>query len=114
MKHLLLSTVLVLLTLASPLSRADFELDYPAGERAFALELSNGIAFVHWDVHGTGDLFTLHSTPIADPLVAALDSAEPGLGYWLQFAGTTSDGHLLFHVQVNINGSWFPIEDFVL
>jgi hypothetical protein len=116
MKHLVLSTVLAVLTLASPLSHAQFvsQLNYPEGSVAFTVELSSGVAVIHWDVNGTRDIFTLHSAPTGDLIDASLENAEPGLGYWLQFVDTTGSGGLLYHVFVNINGSWFQIEDFVL
>lgn len=119
MKKLLLSSVLALLMLASPLSRADFGLPYPHGEAAFALHIGNiGIAFLFWDLAHTGDLFALHSDFSAGPLNAALEGAPAGFGYWLQFVGQDAGGHFHFNVFVNTNGSssgWVgPVMEFVL
>jgi len=119
MKRFLVSSVLALLMVASPLSRADFSLPYPRGEAAFAIHIGNiGIAFLFWDLPHTGDLYALHADFSADPLDASLAGAPSGRGYWLQFKGRDAGGHLHFDLFVNTDGSssgWVgPTGEFVI
>ena len=105
----LLAAVLV----AAPAAKADISVTYPDGNGGFAWDIGSGLAFIHWDLAGTGDIYTLHSTSFADPLNASLEGVEAGLAYWLQYLGT-SGSSLVFEVYVNIDGQWYDVAPFYL
>jgi hypothetical protein len=114
MRFLKLATALLAASvLASPAAKADISVVYPDGNASFSWYIPSGLAFIHWDFTGDGDIFTLHSTGLADPLYASLSGVEEGLAYWLDYTGT-SGSSLEFDVYVNIGGEWFYVAPFYL
>jgi hypothetical protein len=114
MRFMKLATAMLAAALvAAPTAKADISVTYPDGNASFAWYIGSGLAFIHWDFVGTGDIYTLHSTGLADPLYASLSGVESGLAYWLQYQ-YTSGSSLVFEVYVNIDGQWYDVAPFYL
>jgi len=114
MRFMKLATALLAgVLVAAPAAKADISVTYPDGNDGFAWDIGSGLAFIHWDLVGDGDIFTLHSTAFADPLNASLSGVTAGLAYWLDYLGT-SGSSLKFDVYVNIGGEWFYVAPFYL
>jgi hypothetical protein len=110
----LATAMLAAALVAAPAAKADISVTYPDGNASFAWYIGSGLAFIHWDFYGTGDIYTLHSTSFADPLNAELSGVgTAGLAYWLDYLAT-SGSSLVFDVYVNIGGDWFYVAPFYL
>ena len=110
---LLMVVVAVGLSLSLPTAaRADFDLTYPDGVVAYALNFGPGLNVVAL-INDFGDIFTMHSDGFSNPVLVSLAGFPVSRAMWLFFIDVTPEGPSEYALYVD-QGSGFVLVGNVL
>jgi hypothetical protein len=93
-----------------PAARADFDVVYPNGVEALAVNLAPGFNIVAmFNVGPDPDILTIHLDGSSNPVPVHLNGLTEGFAWWLEFLGFDQFGRGVYDVHVTQGGDFFLV-----
>jgi hypothetical protein len=93
-----------------PAARADFDVVYPNGVEALAVNLAPGFNIVAmFNVGADPDILTIHIDGSSNPVPVHLNGLTEGYAWWLKFLGFNQVGRGVYDVYVTQGGDFFLV-----
>ena len=91
-------------------ARADFDVVYPNGVEALAVNLAPGFNLVAmFNVGPDPDILTIHLDESSNPVPIHLNGLTEGFAWWLRFVGFNRFGRGLYDVYVTQGAGFFLV-----